>query len=499
MLRTLNGKLSALLLGLFVAYGLLHLALSLYTTRLFLDEATQKLNLPLAGHVVTQRTLMRNGRADEAAARQLFAAVMAVNPMAELYLLDARGTILAFSAKPDDVKRQTVSLEPILRLIGGTQDFPVFGDDPRHESRRKVFSVAQIPPPPRAGTRPVPQAEGYLYIVIGGEQFDSVVAMLLQSQILRWGAWVTTASLLFAALAGLLALRMLTVRIRRLALTMDGFRRSGFAAPVTTRFGARRHPDEVDQLGATFEEMAVRISAQLERLRQTDQQRRELVANVSHDLRTPLTALQGYLETVTLKGDSLAPQERQQYLELAAGQGQRLARLVSNLFELAKLESTEKALELEVFSACDLVQDVVEKFQLAAGESGIALTAGFENDLPRVRGDLQLIERLLENLIENALRFTPVGGRVDVLCRPHADKMVIEVRDSGTGIPPEDLPFIFDRFYRGRTAASGSTDGAGLGLAISKRIADMHGETLTVENPPGGGASFVLTLPRADG
>jgi signal transduction histidine kinase len=232
--------------------------------------------------------------------------------------------------------------------------------------------------------------------------------------------------------------------------------------------------------------MAVRISAQLERLRQTDQQRRELIANVSHDLRTPLTALQGYLETVTLKGDTLRPQERQQYLELAAGQGQRLERLVSNLFELAKLESSEKPLAEEVFSACDLAQDVAEKFKLAAADRGITLTAEFETDLPRVRADIQLIERLLENLIENALRFTPQAGRVIVRCRLRGAKMAIEVRDSGVGIAAEDLPFIFDRFYRGRKA-DGSTAGAGLGLAISKRIVDMHGEAVTVESPPEGG------------
>jgi hypothetical protein len=242
-------KLSVLLLGLFVAYGLLHLIVSLYTTRLFLDEATQKLHLPLAGHVAAQRSLIRNGRTDAAATRQLFGEVMAVNPMAELYLLDARGNILAFSADPKDVRRRSVALDPILRILGGTPDLPVLGDDPRHESRQKVFSVARLPASVRASAGPATATDGYLYIVIGGEQFDSVVAMLLQSQILRWGAWVTAGSFLFATLAGLLALRLLTVRIRRLAQTMDRFRQTGFAAPLPARVSPRRLPDEVDQLG----------------------------------------------------------------------------------------------------------------------------------------------------------------------------------------------------------------------------------------------------------
>jgi signal transduction histidine kinase len=183
-----------------------------------------------------------------------------------------------------------------------------------------------------------------------------------------------------------------------------------------------------------------------------------------------------------LKEDSLAPEERRRYLETAARHSERLGNLISELFELSKLDSREIELQMESFSLAELVQDVVQDFQLAAKEKGVSLNADYDPELPFVRGDLRLVARVLENLVDNALRHTPPRGSVTLKLLPDGGKVCVEVRDTGCGVSPKDIEHIFDRFYRGTTSGSDDTGGAGLGLAIAKRIVELHGNAIEAES-----------------
>ena len=290
MFNTLYGKLAAVLLGLVCLIGVLATLLTLYTTRLYLQEVNQKLNLTLAEHMVSEKILMQAGHVNEDALKEIFYMLMVINPSIEVYLLDANGVILTFSAPPGKVKRQHVSLDPLERFLRGAEAFPILGDDPRDLERKKVFSVSPIPL-----NGPL---EGYLYVILGGEEYDSAIQMLQGSYILRLSAWAVAGGVLFSALAGLLFFNLLTRRLRTLVSAVDAFTRSDFSAPLETLppLDARSR-DEIDQLGTIFTQMADRIRQQEKTLTQEDQLRRELVANVSHDLRTPLTSLQGYLRS----------------------------------------------------------------------------------------------------------------------------------------------------------------------------------------------------------
>jgi signal transduction histidine kinase len=212
--------------------------------------------------------------------------------------------------------------------------------------------------------------------------------------------------------------------------------------------------------------------------------RRDLIANVSHDLRTPLVSLRGYLEVVATKGESLGEPQRAQYLGIALRQSERLAALIDELFELARLDYRGLALKRERFAFDELAADVVQKYRLAAESRRIALVAEASPGLPFVDADLGLVERVLENLIGNALRHTPEGGTVRVSARGQGGHIVAEVSDSGPGIAPEDLPHVFDRHFRGTSDARGSSAerGAGLGLAIARRIVELHGGTIAAES-----------------
>jgi signal transduction histidine kinase len=247
--------------------------------------------------------------------------------------------------------------------------------------------------------------------------------------------------------------------------------------------------------------MAARIEEQICELEDQDRLRREMVANVSHDLRTPLTHLQGYLETMMLKEESLEPEERREYLEIALLNAKRLGRLVADLFELAKLDAMSEPLARESFPVGELVQDVAQKYHLPARERGVALDADFEGGSAVISADLGLVERALENVLDNALRFTPEGGRIHLTIKPPGpdDRWLnIEVEDTGSGIAASELPLIFNRFHRGDSPENGEERrGAGLGLAIAKRVVELHGGSLHCESRVGTGTTFRFELPTS--
>lgn len=222
--------------------------------------------------------------------------------------------------------------------------------------------------------------------------------------------------------------------------------------------------------------------------------RRDLVANVSHDLRTPLMAMRGYLERLVMQEGALPAAERQRYLQVALRQSELLGTLVEELFELATLDHPGVRLQSEPFVFAELAGDVLQKFELDARERGVRLAAECNAPQVRVLADLSLVERLLDNLIGNALRHTPAGGVVTLRARAGDGPLAVELADSGEGIAPEQLPHVFTRFYR---ATAAGTPGAGLGLAICRRIVELHGGQIQAASEPGRGTCFSFSLPLA--
>jgi signal transduction histidine kinase len=219
--------------------------------------------------------------------------------------------------------------------------------------------------------------------------------------------------------------------------------------------------------------------------------RSELIANAAHDLRTPLTVMRGYVESLRSRHDTLSAAKRAEYAEIALRQCDIIDRLVRELLCFAKLDVEGLQLELEALSLGELAFDMVHKFRLEADRRKIKLeVVAPTRELPRVAVDVGLIERALDNLIANAMRHTPAGGTVCLTVGDGGCGVELVVTDTGPGIAPRDLPYVFDRFHRGE----GST-GSGLGLAIVRRIVELHGGDIRAECRRGGGARFVVFLP----
>jgi signal transduction histidine kinase len=337
--------------------------------------------------------------------------------------------------------------------------------------------------------------EGFLYVVLRGEEFDSAEQQVLESYTFQLSAWAVAGSLGFGLLAGLLLFYRLTRRLQRLSLRMSEFRDSGFNH-YQAYAGKAVSGDEIEYLGAVFDGMAERIMAQIAQLKEQDRLRRQLVAQISHDLRTPLASIHGYLETLDMRG-TLSDKERKQYLQVALRQSGRLTRMIDELFELARLEARDTQARREVFPPAELVQDVVQKFQARAAQCGIQLSMAQPPAAAFVLADLGLTERVLDNLIGNAIDHSPRGTQVLVSLAALAQEVLIGVCDQGPGIADEDLARIFEPFHRGQ-GASKEKGHAGLGLAIAKRIVEMQHGALHVHNKTQGGACFSFTLPYSD-
>jgi two-component system OmpR family sensor kinase len=484
MFRTLYSRLALTLFILLCLVGVILIQVIGHSSSLYQQEVAQKLNRDLAAHIVAEQPLIQNGDINRPALDHLFHQLMVINPSIELYLLDEIGDVLGYSAPEGKVKRSRVSLQPVRDFLEGNARFPLKGDDPRNPDGRKVFSAARI--------MNQDGLQGYLYIVLGGEQYDHIVQMLGESHILETALVVLLAAMVIALMGGLLVFALQTRRLRVLGDVMCRYAGESGDADLAIRYSGHKK-DEIDVLGWQFNTMADKITSQIRELRQMDDVRREMVANISHDLRTPLTTMRGYLETLQLKHANLSVEEQQQYLQTALSYSERLGRMVEELFELARLDSCESVVFSESFSICELVQDVTQKFKLRAREKSIQLKADLNPEAPPVYGDIAMMQRVLENLLENGIRHTPAGGSIQIGVDVQSRSVVVQVTDTGCGISAEDVPQIFERFYQKDKNRSGES--AGLGLAIVKRILELHGSSINVSSELKKGTTFSFRLP----
>ena len=461
-----------------------------FTARMYHQEANQRLHRDLASWLVNQYHFQRDGHIDTTGITLVFGDAMRVNPNIEVYLLDVGGRILAFNAPRGRVKLDHVDMGPVLRFVNVPPTLPIFGTDPRNPDARQVFSAAPI----RAGNDTI----GYAYVVVGGELYQDIVSRLRFSRILQAAAFGVGVVISVGAISGFVGFWFFTRRITGLASEMEGFSRSGF-----TRLPALDPPerslaaaDELDRLRARFAELAGVIHEHVLKLENADILLREAIAALSHDLRTPLTALGGYLETIKVRRAELSSSELDNYLDLALAQHHRLTALVRAQFDLAMLNSTAFPCDPQNASLSDLIHDVCQKFMATARTVGIELTATSPHAGVYANVDIGLLERVLENLISNAIRHTPRGGRVEIRIQEECSRIAICVKDTGDGIPPADLAHIFDRYFRGTNAAKSVGQGAGLGLAIAKRIVELHGGEIVATSVLGSGAEFCCYLHR---
>jgi PAS domain S-box-containing protein len=238
------------------------------------------------------------------------------------------------------------------------------------------------------------------------------------------------------------------------------------------------------------------LAAQNDQLRQLDALKDEFVSLVSHELRTPLTSIRGYLELVLDDAETTVPEEHRQYLAVVQRNSERLLRLVGDLLFVAQLDAGRLSVEKEALDLGVLAEESVQAATPTAGARGVAVA--LDAGPAPLAGDRSRLAQLVDNLVSNAVKFTPEGGRVDLRVRTEEDAVVLEVSDSGMGIPAEEQPQLFERFFRSSNARRAAVPGTGLGLVIVRAIAEAHGGDVSVESTEGAGTTFTVRLPAGD-
>ncbi len=432
-------------------------------------------------------------------------------PDTQLYLLDNQGHVIASTGEVQLEKDFKVNLGPVIEAAGSTPMPYVLGDDP---TRMDVSSVIAARALRRNLIRNDSSVLGYLYLVCHKPGLPQGRLDVIRSAFARPALVLMLA---IVALATVLAAWMTATVTRPLARLTDivgNVTKKGLEPPSGNASLAQSGADgalaglaqisandEFGQLGNGIRAMLNTLRTQWGTLRRLDHFRREGVSNLSHDLRSPLTATAACLETLENRWDGNDERAADRQLVTVALRNTRnAARLVQSLGDLAQLDEPEFKLRTEVMDVSELLDDVALRFAERAERHGVRVIAAERQAIaapPWVAVDVELFERAIANLVDNALKFCPAGALIELAAAQIGESVEVTVRDTGPGISAMDLPHLFDRFYQSRQGVAPATGegGKGLGLAIVKRIVELHGGTVTVTSEPGKGTQVALTLP----
>ena len=395
------------------------------------------------------------------------------------------GRFAGFLARFYDVNQNWEGVQPELEQMAEMGDQRVVladaGGKVIADSGRSLVgkSVGSHWPPPVASFLNLGAPVGYLYIDPVPSPNEADVAFLSAvNRSVLFGALV-------ASLAAVVVTLVLSDRILRPVERLTTAARRLQAGDLTVRVLADSK-DEIGQLARAFNAMAGGLAQQ-------EELRRNMVSDVAHELRTPLTNLRGYLEAAR---DGLVPPDGA-LVDNLYEETMLLQRLVADLQELAQAEAGQLALELQPVALVGIVEQAVGMLRPQADAKGLAVRVALPDDLPLVNADPERVGQVLRNLLNNAVAHTPMGGEITVAARSGSQEVAVSVRDTGSGISPEHLPHVFERFYRADKSRARQTGGAGLGLAIVKQLVVAHGGSVSVESEPGRGSTLTFTLPLA--
>ncbi|SDQ24018.1 sensor histidine kinase [Flagellimonas zhangzhouensis] len=470
-----------------VLAGVGYTFISFYFSNKYFFETTQRLHSNLAQDLIDEKfkdahPFDSTGLVNKELFGDIMHDMMAVNRAIEVYLLDSKGHVqysVVLNHDAPETKLKQIDLAPIKKFIADKGSHYIVGDDPKDLTKQTVFSAAHFNKEGR---------EGYIYIILAGEDFIATRSDLFSSYFMRLGMGGSILTLIFATILGVLAIWHLTRSLREIIYAAERFREGDLKYRIENA-----EKTDLSNLATTFNGMADTILADMEKIKSIEELRRELIANISHDLRTPLSIIQGYIETLHMKGSQLSVEEKDVYLKTISKSSEKLSKLISQLFEYSKLEANQIQPQKEPFLINELANDIHRNYSLITEQKNIELKLSMDDNIPLVFADISLVERAIQNLMDNALKFTPIGGTVIVQIRAMEKHVQITVQDSGPGIAKENQALIFERYRQ--TKVGQQKEGIGLGLAIVKKIMEIHDSHIKVLSQPNQGTSFSFELP----
>ncbi|GMQ24543.1 ATP-binding protein [Algoriphagus sp. oki45] len=481
-MKSLYWRISLSFIIVLLLVGTSYIFITAKNAQRYFQETTQKLNAEVASYLIKEVNPFQDGKVDEEALGIIMHSMMAVNPGIEVYLLNPEGEILSYVVLDQLVKLKSVDINPVRKFVEQEGSEFILGDDPRNPGSTSVFSAAPVYENDRL--------LGYVYITLESEKFDAISEDLLGSYWLGLTFNSILITLIVGLLIGLVLIAWLTRHLKKVVVAVEEFKEGNLLARVPESDSQ----SDLALLGKTFNSMADTILKNIDELKNVDSLRRELIANVSHDLRNPLAIINGYVETLQIRDEKLTTEEKRKYYKIILNSVDKLTKLVTDLFDLSKLESGQMQVRKEKLKIQELLYDSSLKYELLAKAKDIEISSTICPQLPPVHADLYLLDRVIQNLLDNAVKYTPEHGEIELEACAVPGGVKVRVKNSGEGIPKEDLESIFDRYYKVEKDSKG-IEGSGLGLAIVKKILEIHDAKIGISSDSKTYTEFEFVLP----
>lgn len=489
MFRTIFHK----MITIFIVVLLLSFAISavffnISISRYVIDQRTEVLDI-YGERILSALEILLDSRMDPTTSfifKNLLEAV-ATNTSSIIWIADDRGYLLAYSSIPEFFQDKLQATNGIYQLTNPKQY--AFQETPKPRNEIGTFYGLFDDTGMQWLTVKIPFS--YSNIIINNEPFRGNVIMHTPvPEIKKTGKTILSLFLPAVFISLMISFVLMYILSKRITNPLKQMTQAArrISSGDWSRLSSNGN-DEVAVLAESFNHMIVTLE-NLEKMR------RDFVANISHELRTPMTSINGFIEGIL---DGTIPQEKQRdYLNIVKDEVKRLQRLVTDMLDIARMEAGDLKVNIGIFDICETVRLSVINLQKIFEEKNINFRASFEQESMAVKGDCDAIQRVIINLLHNAAKFTPEGGDISVSIRNIKGKAEITISDSGEGISKEDLPYIFDRFHKADKSRSKDRSSVGLGLYIVRNILRAHHEDIHVESEVGKGTTFIFSLPTGE-
>ncbi len=476
-------RITILVFSLITILGILFIAITYFATTHYHQASIQLLNKDVAAHIAKFTSPFENDTINKQKADSVFYNAMVLSPSAEVYFLDTGGNVIAFHASEKEIKLWTIPLGNINNYIASEGKAYIKAPDPRDPLHSKIFSAAAV----YGKTKKL----GYIYVILESKTSENIISTLFGSHISSLAVTVFAVIIVLSLLISAFYLTRIRKSFDRMIRVLQRFESGDY----TARFPANKKGD-LAPVTTAFNKMADLLSQHIHTLTKSEQERKDFIAAISHDLRTPLAIARGYAETLDIKKDSskLTEPQRREYIQLILQKIQQVETMVQQLFDLSKMEAASFQPHKEPFVLSEIVQELVNTFQLAAAERGVSLRCTQCQYHVWVHADVGMMERVAQNLIENALKSTPGGGSIEVSIIVENQNLVFSIANTGKPLP-EDLLQWINNLKENTDLLNKRPVQLGLGLLIVQKILLLHDSSLEAYTYKGSRNIFTFPMP----
>lgn len=474
-------RISILVFIIITGLCILFISITYSSTTNFHQASTQLLNKDVAGHIAQFTSPFEYDSINTKKADSVFYNAMVLSPSAEVYFLDTAGKVIAYHAKKTELKQWLLPLANINKLIASKGEAYIKGPDPKDPYNDKIFSAAIV----KGKSKDL----GYIYVILGSNK--SVSNMLFTSYIGNFLIRVFCFVIIFSIIIAFVYLRRVERSFNDVMLVLERFQNGDLQA----RFRIEEH-NELAEISRAFNKMADLLVYNINRLTDSEKERKNFITNISHDLRTPLSIARGYAETFIIKkiNNDWNRLEQETYLQIILNKIKQMDEMVNQLFELSRIDSVEFKAENEPFVLSEIVQETVKTFQLSASQKNIELKCTQCQYHVWINADVSMMERVVQNLIANAVNNTPENGLIQVAVIVENEKLIFEVNNTGQPLGDNLLYWIND--LNGANLVNDNwSSGSGVGLLIVKKILQLHHSSLKAFTSAVSGNTFTFSIP----